>query len=208
MQLGDLFEELAYGELSDANMAENGDIKPEQQPKVVIKLNDVLTDLYTKYVIKTVTVSLDTRIKSKQYSLASNNLVKILYVHPELLTEEQIYKNNDQFRIDGPRILFVKPPIASDFEVVYQWKPLKFGLNPGVSNFKKQELGFPSELGALVRTRIASAIFQNMNGELHKKTGVEMFNQAQFLQQDLEMSGALTTSVDYKNSQFMRNGFV
>lgn len=202
-----MLEELAYGELSDLSLAENGEIKPDSVPKIVIKLNDVIQSLFTKYVIKTLDVDIDTTIKGYNYTINSENAVKIVYIYPNLVNEVDIYKNNDQFSVKGNTITFIKYPVANSFRVTYQWKPSKLKINPAVSRFGDQIIDLDSALVPLVKLLVASAIFSNMNGELHKKTGVELFNQAQILQNDLELAGNLNIAVDFNNNRFRANGF-
>lgn len=207
MKLSDLLEELAYGELSDLSLAVNGEIKDESKPKLVIKINDVLQSLYTKYVIKFFEVDLDTTLKSYNYTITSENAVKILYIHPNVVNEAEIYRNNDQLSIRGNTVSFIKHPIANSFRVSYQWRPSKLKINPSITNFGNQQVDISPELLPLVKLLVASAIYTNMNGETHKKTGVDLFNQAQILQADLELTGVLNISVDFKNNQFRLNGF-
>ena len=176
MKLSEIFEELAYGELSDLSMVSDGQIKPDQQAKVVIKLNDALVTLFTKYVIKVVDTTLSTAIKQLNYVFTNDNCVKIVYIVPNLPNEEAIYKNNDQFAIQGNKITFLKAPIADSFGLSYQWKPSKLKINPTIQGFLAQEVDIDSSLVPLVRTLVASAIFTGMNGEAHKATGVALYN--------------------------------
>lgn len=210
MRLSDFMEELAYGELNDLSMAEGGSISPEKQPNVVIKINDVLNQLYIKYIIRLVATSLDTTIKSKSYTLMNPNSVRIVYVEPHVRNESDIYDNGDFFNLNGNTITFVRDtgPKANSFHLMYQFKPTRLILNPADKAYANQEIDMSPELIPLVRTMVASAIFTNMNGELHKKTGAELFNQAQFMQNDLELAGLLTTSVGFDSINFIKNGFV
>lgn len=207
MKLSEIFEELAYGELSDLSMCEGGEVKPESQPKIVIKLNDVLQSLYTKYVIKTEYMVLDTSIKALTYQLDDPHSVKIVYIQPNVVDDVEIYKNRDYFNVRGNTIVFIKEPIADTFNLTFQWKPLKLAVNPSTRRYLDQEVEIDPVIVPLVRLYVASAIFQGMNGELHKKTGIELLNQAQFVQADLELSGALAMSVGFANNRFKVNGF-
>lgn len=208
MLLSELFEELSYGELSDLTMSSvKGTIKEEEQPKIVIKLNDVLTNLYSKYVIKLEYAILNTTIKTTSYSLDPKNSVRIVYVEPEVEKEEDIYKNKDEFNVQGNTLIFKKAPVANSFAVRYQWKPSRLKINPTAPRFLDQRIPLDPVLLPLVRTQVAAGIFQNMNGEAHKNTGVNLQNQAQFLISDLEISGILNNSVDFENNRFRINNF-
>lgn len=208
MLLSELFEELSYGELSDLTMSSvKGTIKEEEQPKIVIKLNDVLTNLYSKYVIKLEYAILNTTIKTTSYSLDPKNSVRIVYVEPEVEKEEDIYKNKDEFNVQGNTLIFKKAPVANSFAVRYQWKPSRLKINPTEPRFLDQRIPLDPVLLPLVRTQVAAGIFQNMNGEAHKNTGVNLQNQAQFLISDLEISGILNNSVDFENNRFRINNF-
>lgn len=207
MKLSEFLEELAYGELSDLSMVSNGQIKPEMLPKVVIKINDVIQSLYSKYVIKTVNIDLDTTIKSFSYTISGDNIVQIVYIHPNLVDEAEIYRNNDQLSIKSKTITFIKHPVANSFHITYQWRPTKLKISPATPRFEDQLVELDYALVPLVKLLVASSIFGNMNGELHKKTGVELFNQAQILQNDLELTGILNIAVEFKDNRFKVNGF-
>ena len=207
MKLYEIFEELAYGEVSDLSMAQDGLIKEDQQAKVTIKINDTLLSLYTKYVIRLVDSQINTTTKALRYDFVNPNSVKIVYARPELPNPEAIYRNEDHFAIQGNSIVFKKLPEMNELNITYQWKPSKLKINPTSRGFLDQEMNIDPILAPLVRTLVASAIFNGMNGEAHKASGVGLYNQAQIMQAELEASGALTTSVAYENQRFYKNGF-
>ena len=207
MKLHEIFEELAYGEVSDLSMAQDGLIKEDQQAKVTIKINDTLLSLYTKYVIKLVDAQIITTTKALRYDFINPNSVKIVYAHPELPNPEAIYRNEDHFAIQGNSIVFKKLPEMDELSITYQWKPSKLKINPTSRGFLDQEVNIDPVLSPLVRTLVASSIFNGMNGEAHKASGVGLYNQAKIMQAELEASGALTTSVAYENQRFYKNGF-
>lgn len=207
MKLSDFFEEIAYGELSDLSYAEGGMINDENKPKVTIRINDVLSKLHTKYVIRTGEAVVDTSIKDVRYQYANENSVRIIYVIPSPEDEVSLYKNNDHLAVVGNSLVFLAPPKGNSFPITYQWCPSKLAINPTTANYLDQEVDIPSVLVPLVRTLVASALFTGSNGELHKKTGAELFNQAQYIQAELEMSGILNISVPFKNNQFVISGF-
>lgn len=209
MRLADFMEELAYGELSDLSHAEDGMVIAERQPGIVIKVNDVLNQLYIKYIIKLVATTLVTTVKTKSYTLIEPNSVRIIYVRPDAPDDTTLYERNDRFVLSGNTITFDRDegPISNLIHIMYQYKPNKLILNPANPAYKDQEIDLPSELVPLARTLVASSVFTNMNGELHKKTGAELFNQAQFMQNELELAGILVTSVGFDSNTFFKNGF-
>lgn len=210
MRLTDFMEELAYGELNDLSLAEGGMIAPEKQPNIVIKVNDILSQLHVKYIIKLVATTLDTSVKSKSYTLVNPNSVRIVYVRPNVVDEADIYNNGDHFVLSGNTLTFNRDtgPIANAFHVMYQYKPNRLIINPADKAYAGQIIDLSPEIIPLVRTLVASSVFTNMNGELHKKTGAELFNLAQFMQNDLETAGVLITSVGFDSDTFFKNGFV
>lgn len=208
MLLSDFLEELAISELSDLFMADNGEINPNDQAKVVVQINDVLSDLYTKYVIKTTDYTLSTAVKALNYTVPEANSVRIIYIMPIVPELETLYTNNDQFDLMGNRITFKKLPKADSFSLVLQYKPSRLSIRVNDPTFLTQEADIPSVLVPLVRTLVASNLFGNSNAELHKKTAVELFNKAQFMKAELEASGALVTTVGFRNNRFKLNGFV
>lgn len=207
MKLSDFLEEIAYSELSDISYAKGGMVNDENKPKVVIKLNDILTSLYTKYVIHTVEAVIPTVVKTFRYDLANPNSVRIIYVVPSSQDEADIYKNRDHLAIRGNSLVFLAHPKGNSFAITYQWKPTKLKINPATSNYNDQEVEIPEVLVPLVRTLVAAGLFTDMNGELHKNTGTQLFNRAQYMQAELEISGILNISVPYKNDQFVISGF-
>lgn len=207
MKLHEFLEELALGELMDTSMSVNGEIKDDKQPNIVIKLNDVLNHLHTKYIMKLVPAYIDTFIKELTYTYVNPNSVQIVYVRPTEWDYSKIYHHHEHMVIRGNTISFNVKPTANLFDIWYQWKPTRLNINPAKGSFLDQEVNMPDTLRPLVRTLVAAQVFMSMNGELHKKTAVELTNLAQYMMLDLEHMSILNTSVDYQNNQFFKNGF-
>lgn len=213
MLLSEFFEELAYGELSDLSMAASlGEIKAEYQPKIVIKLNDFLTNLYTKYTLRLVDVDIPTIAEYPVYNLPYahiRNSVRIVYAKPAYLGSDIDSFNSyiDTFRIIGNSLVFDKRPAVPYYSVKYQWRPTKMDINPATDGYLSQEIDLEEVVVPLVRVSVASGIFQSMNGEAHKATGMELFNQAQFMVNDLETQGILNKGALFQNNQFITNNF-
>lgn len=208
MRLDQFMEEIAYGELSDLSMSEGATIKDDKKPLIVIKLNDVITNLYNKYIIRLVDDIIDTSVKMNTYQFINENSVQIVYVKPHEASLDEIYENRDYFRVQGNTLYFNKPPKADAFEIKYQYKPLRLRNNPATQGFLSQEVEVTEALLPLVRTLVAASIYNGMNGEMHKATAVGLRNDAEYMRVDLESMGVLVNSVDFKNRQFEKNGFV
>ena len=207
MKLIEFFEELAYGELSDLSMNEgDGVIRAKDQPKIVIRLNDVLNHLHTKYVIQQRSGVLDTQVKRTRYEFINPNAVRIVYIEPVVADPADIYKNYDKLAVQGTTVTFLKPPEANSFNLSYQWRPMKLKINPAENRFGDQEIEIDPTLVPLVRLLVAANIFTSMNGETHKATGIGLTNQTQMMIAELEMSGVLNISANFQNTVFKRNG--
>ena len=71
MNLTDLYERLAYGELSNLSLVEDGSIREEEQGKIVMHTNAALTALHTRFPLKDNTLILDQKGYLTTYSLTS-----------------------------------------------------------------------------------------------------------------------------------------
>lgn len=209
MKLNEFFEEIAYGELSDLALAEGGEIKPQSQPLLTIKLNDALLALHTKYVLRLEDLPLTGAIPAgtTRWDLSNPHAVRIIYVDINKDTDDGFYKFNGKYSIKGNTIYFLEPGSYTISGLKYQWKPLKLLTNPAKNGFLNQEIDVDPVIIPLVRTQVAASVFLGMNGELHKKTGMDLHNFSQILQADLESSGILNTSVGFADNQFEKNGF-
>ena len=207
MKLSDFFEEIAYGELSDFSYAEGGMINDENKPKVVIKINDHISALHTKYVIRTEEAVIDTSVKANRYIYPNANSTRIIYVVPAVEDQAAIYRNSDHLAVMGNSLVFLAPPKGDSFDITYQWQPSRLALIPTTADYLEQEVDIPLVLVPLLRTMVASSLFTDSNGELHKKTGIELFNRSQYMKAELEISGILNMSVPFKNNQFVISGF-
>lgn len=207
MKLSDFLEEIAFGELYDLSFAKNGEIVDERKAMVVIKVNDVLTNLYNKYILDMRPAVIDTSIKQLHYTYDNPNSVQIVYAEPINWDRLDIYKTEGHLTIRGNTLRFNRTPKVDVYNIWYQWSPSRLKTNPAAGGFDNQIVSVPMILLPLVRTLVASAIYINMNNELQKKTGIELANASQYMIADLENMGVLKTSVDYDNIVFMKNGF-
>lgn len=102
MKLSDIFDQLAYGELSQQNIVANEEVTPESMNRVIAHINMGLTELHKRFMLKRKTLTLKTLDDVTRYPLVAK--------HSETggSTLPYILDANDPFQEDIIEILLVK----------------------------------------------------------------------------------------------------
>lgn len=69
MKLSDVFDQLAYGELSALSLAVDGEVEPREVNKIITHVNLGLTELHKRFVLKRKTLTLQTLADKSRYVL-------------------------------------------------------------------------------------------------------------------------------------------
>ncbi|HDU7846651.1 hypothetical protein [Acinetobacter baumannii] len=69
MKLSDVFDQLAYGELSSLSLAVDGEVEPREVNKIITHVNLGLTELHKRFVLKRKTLTLQTLADKSRYVL-------------------------------------------------------------------------------------------------------------------------------------------
>lgn len=219
MNVGDLFEALAYGELSNISPAQSinrlpniepGEIGIENRGRVLLATNDALTQMFTNYVLARETLDMTTEVFTNKYVISAANLVQILYVDvPEHVPYNYIY-GNTQYSHHKLRILN-KNTIIFDYDlnvpievkVEYQVTHPKLTMTGAVL---EQVVNIPTYLEEALRALIASKIFSNMSTDVSMARAAEMGNKYATMVAILEARGLIEANVDVNRRDFRESG--
>ena len=221
MKVGDLFEALAYGELSNISPAnsinrspgvEPGELGVENYGKVIVALNDSLGEMFTSYILATGVVTMDAVTASRKYIVETDDLVQILYVDvPEHIPYNYIY-GNSQYSHHKMRIIN-KNTIIFDYDLT---NPVPMTIeyqatHPRLSNsgaVEEQVVNIPSYLEEPLRALIASKIYSNMSTEVSMAKSAEKMNVYNTKMAILEARGLIRVTVDSNRRDFRESGLI
>ena len=227
-----LFSDLSYGELSDLYMSGegSGSILEEHHNRVALHVNDVLTELYTRYPLRVkecviemhegvTNYHLDSRFALTKYDEDTNytpyildlgreqfedDVIKILFVMDQ---DGNSLPMNDTTRPDSvytpqDRVLQMPfPSVGKILSVSYQ------ALHPEVSaDNVEAELILPPALYTPLRQLVASRIFNSMDGKEGKAMNLIQLAEKQLGQ--LEESDALGVTISQGNQVFDLGGYI
>lgn len=233
MKLSDLFTKLSYGELSNLSIGCDGagTIELAQQPKVVNYVNDGLTRLYSKYVLKEADVIIQLQNFITEYYLldryASNNPSPdpedTLYIldYPSSPFEEDVIKiiratdaegnilslndpeNKESFFTPQYNVLQVPFPIQDVIiGVVYQARhPIMTHTNLDAT------IDLPVSLYEALQSFVAHKIFFHMGGDNLNIAAGHLANFDRICD-EVKMADTANTSSSQTSSKFNKRGFV
>jgi hypothetical protein len=234
MQLLDLFESLANGELSNLSMAEGGIIANPSQPKIVLYTNEALLRLYSRFRLKEEDVLLQTYEHITFYHLQPKFAVS--YVPPMGTDPEPIRYILDHaqepFQGDVIRILSVfdnngcRLPLNDDNQVFSLFTPqfnclqvpqpkstltlsiLYQAKHAKLTGVLTEELFVPDILLGALTAFIAYKVFSHMNTQESTSKAQEHIANYEAICADAEDKDLVGTSVSLTNSRFDIRGWV
>jgi len=233
VKLSDLFTKLSYGEFSNLSIGSEGAgvIELAQQPKVVNYVNDGLTRLYSKYVLKEADVIIQLQNFITEYYLldryASNNPNPnpgdTLYIldYPSSPFEEDVIKivrvtdaegnilalndpeNKESFFTPQYNVLQVPFPIQDVvLGVVYQAK------HPTLTHTDLDALiDLPVSLYEALQSYVAHKVFFHMGGDNLSIAAGHLANFDRICD-EVKMADTANTSSSQTSSKFNKRGFV
>lgn len=94
LKLSDIFDQLAYGELSATGILSDGAITGEEINKVIAHINLGLTELHKRFVLKRKTLTLQTRPGQTRYVLLSRYAQSTGAVNPIILDSAEPFQDD------------------------------------------------------------------------------------------------------------------
>lgn len=236
MNVKDLFDRLATGPLSNLDLADEhtGEILPEYYKKLINYTNSGLLQLYSRFVLSTKTVMIETRAHITSYHLDSkysqesgstcpyiidwphdpfkDDAIKILGANQEGYGRRPLNDRNncESFFTPSPLVLEIPNPREGDsISVLYQARhnPLKI-FPDNEEETLTQHLEIPFFLEEPLINFIASEYYSHLNGEGNLATGVAYhakFDAACIEILDRDLHNETSSTTDLK---FLKRGFV
>lgn len=229
----ELIRRLALGELSNLKMASPGDgtILAGDLPKVILQINNALTELFTKYMLsqKELVINSDETITQYylRYEFAQSNvdslqpikyiddsgiqnwdgrIVKILNVYDAFGRELFLNKAQEPLSVFTPRydcLQITANHQTEDFYVIFQ------ALHPAVTLDPDTVIeDLPPALEKPLELLIASKVYANINGQANLAKAAMLHQEYEALILEAEFRDTLSTSENMSNSKLERGGFV
>ena len=231
----ELLRRLALGELQNLSMSAGGVIAAAERPKVILQINNALTELFSKFLLsqkELVINSVDTitqyylRYEFAQSNLASSQpvqyiddssivnwdgrIVKILHVYDAFGRELYMNKAQEPLSVFTPQydcLQITANHQTEDFYVIFQaTHPIvDYTTEPAVDTVIED---LPPALEKPLELLIASKVYGNMNGEanLTKSALLHQAYEAALLETEFRDSTSISENVS--NSKLERSGFV
>jgi hypothetical protein len=234
MTLEDLFRQLSFSELSNLAVGNRGDgsIKTTEHGKITLFVNEGITDLYERFVIKEKHILLQEIEGKSKYLLDSAHAISSSATTPgphyiqdsveepflnDLIKITRIIDNNGYeytLNIEGDELSMFTPEV-NILQISYP-KPdrvLAIGYQAGRSKTLEpanleDELDIPNFLVPVLRHFVASQVYSNMNGAENFAVGQRHLSEyerkcALVRERDLLNEGRFDTATRFNN-----NGFV
>lgn len=225
MLLSDVFDSLAYGELSALSLATNGQIDRADMPRLVNIINRGVLDLHKKFTLKrgVLTLKPDGSVRHDISSL-DKTAFEVLSIHgesatPSIFEVEQVnhpkYLRSDIplcYMLMSPTIIRFNHPLNESITYTVEYKA---GPTPVVvSNFEtvephKVEVDLPiaylEALSLFVASRVIAPIANNLGNPQESMNYQAMYEQAC---QALTVQGLDVEEVAHDQDRFYRNGFI
>ena len=232
----DLFKRLAQGALQNTSLVtEDGTtIEEESKNKVLIGINEALTRLHTKFILKEKELYLEIQEGRTTYPLVQkfafqsyeetekfnpfimdsiddpfkNDVIKILRVYDNLGNERILndprHPSTSVFT-PSPEILQLRRTWPRQvLNVVYQAKHKEVGLGEN----QEQEVYIPDSLMGALDSYTAYWIFNNINNQESIVTAANQLTMFSSLCDEAVMTDSVNSSSSYSSDKFFKNGWV
>jgi hypothetical protein len=231
MQLNDLFNMLAYGELSNHHMASAGDgtLALAKQPQIVHYANEALVRLYTKFILKekdcvvelqegiTIyrltpeysTTGFDSSVVDAPYirdtvdAPFQDDVLKVLAVYSNHGGHRPLNDSNNCWSVNTPTVKTLQVNFARTAEVLAVSYQAKHPTLDGTN----QEIELPATLYGALTAFIAYKVYFNMNtpeSQTISQGHLAMFNN---ICADTTEADALNLSISGVNTRFNLGGW-
>ena len=210
MQLSDLFEKLAFGELAQHKYGKTGEILPADYPALISHTNLGLTDLCKKFHIisKELELVLDEAVTHYVLSDLVQDIIQIEAVHdsagiPVPLNDE--VQPSTVFTV-GYNTLYVPAPVTGEIlHITYRAKHTKIASN---AEPVTTELVLPDILEEALLSYVASRCYSALNNETGNAVSSFHFSKYQMICSDVDKSNYLNETRVTTNIKLYRAGFV
>ncbi len=231
MQLNDLFNMLAYGELSNHHMASAGDgtLALAKQPQIVHFANEALVRLYTKFILKEKDCIVELQEGNTLYRLSPeysttgfdnllvdapyirdtvddpflDDVLKVLAVHTNYGGQRPLNDANNCWSVNTPTFKTLQVNMVRSNEVLAVTYQAKHVILDGTN----QEIELPSSLHGALTAFIAYKVYFNMNtpeSQTVSQGHLTMFNS---ICADTTEADALNLSISGVNTRFNLGGW-
>ena len=231
MKVQELLTRLSHSELSNLSIGQEGagSIKPTEIPKIITHANDGLLRLYSRFILSTNQLILETREHITNYHLIKRfaestgsdeecPYIKDLPEEPFLGDVIRILEvwsqHGHQFVLndtDDPRSLFTpapevlqvpRPKEAVMLSIVYQARHEELKTNEN-----GQEIDLPFVLEGALQAFIGYKIFSNMNGQDNLVKAQELLNTYDSICVDVETRDLVNTTFATSHRKLEERGF-
>ena len=238
MKVSELFYDLSVGEVSNLAMSDEGSgkIRTKDQGKLVVYLNDALTALHKRFVLRTAEVLIEpvdhitTYHLKKQFSLSSKSNEKVRYIIDTELSpfEGNVIRVlevwdarglqlplNDPGKFSSvftpyPDVLQVPEPINRNaLSVIYQAGPRKIEyLGLSEAEVLDQDFTIPDFLLNALKNQIAYKIYTHMNGQEHVAKAQEYLTIYESECVEIENSDLVSQTQSTTQTKLESRGFI
>lgn len=227
-----LMSRLAYGELLNIKMGDLGDgtIRPENHPQVLVQLNKALVDIFTRFLLSSKEVVLNTNINSTHYYLRydfalsnvaslqpvryiddtlcegfDGRIAKILSVYDAFGSQLFMNKAQEPMSVFTPQhdcLQISANHQTEQFFVIFQ------ALHPIITLEPDSVVNIPPALEEPLLLLAASKIYGSMNGPAHVAKSAMLDQDYERKLLISEIKDTSSTSENMSNSKLERSGFV
>lgn len=234
----ELLRRLALGELQNLSMSSGGVIAVAERPKVILQINNALTELFSKFLLsqkELVINSVDTitqyylRYEFAQSNLASSQpvqyiddssivnwdgrIVKILNVYDAFGRELYMNKAQEPLSVFTPQydcLQITANHQTEDFYVIFQAVHPIVNYDPVPADPVVDTVieDLPPALEKPLELLIASKVYGNMNGEANLTKSALLHQAYEAALLETEFRDSTSISENVSNSKLERSGFV
>ena len=232
-----ILSRLAHGELSVLKMATGGVIAAGDRPKVLIHLNDALTDIFTRFLLSKKEVIINSTVEATHYFIryeyaASNvdseqpnlylddsgcegfdgRIVKILNVFDAFGRELFMNKAQEPLSVFTPQhdcLQITANHQSEQFWVIFQALHPIINYNPApASPVVDTVINIPPSLERPLMLLTASKIFSGMTGQPNLTKSAMLNQEYELAVAEMEFRDSGSTSENMSNGKLEKNGFV
>ncbi len=236
MNVTELLNDLAIGELSNLSMAEGNTILPAKVPQIIKYANEGLLRLYTKFLLKENDLILETRVGTTYYHLLKRfaytqydesnppaewdmpyimdlgkepfkeDVIKVLGVYDFNGVAVPLNDTEQRRSVFTPQALMLQVPNPRDGETLSVQYQAKHDVIP-VTDYSDIVITLPEVLRSALNAYIASKVYMHMNTAETTAKGQEHSIIYEVLCQDAIDMDLVSTSSSTTNTKFQIRGW-
>ncbi|QDH83940.1 hypothetical protein Axy22_070 [Achromobacter phage vB_AxyP_19-32_Axy22] len=233
--LEELFCRLANGTLQNLSLAEGGEIDEDQKTKVVIAINEALTRLHSRFILKENTVIVEmqegrtTYPLLKKYAVSSydpasgicpyimdlagepfnDDVIKILSVYDSNGCKRALNDPDDCRSLFSPRPNYLQNPSPRNNEaisVLYQANHVRLSCAEDAND--DGIIDIPEVLDSALDSYVAFRLYSGINTAESKASAQEMLGHYDSVCNEVVSQDLLSTSYSYTGSRFQKRGWI